>query len=80
MLTLGLEKDLSTPSSSRRLSSVAARMALPLSAWRISGWGRLRLIRSRRQARVTRSAAIWASSPSATSQATILRIQTSPTR
>jgi hypothetical protein len=32
LLTRGLENDLSTPSSSRRLSSVAARMALPLSA------------------------------------------------
>lgn len=38
MLTLGLEKDLSTPSSSSRLSRVAALMSLPLSAWRIKGW------------------------------------------
>ncbi len=32
-----LEKDLSTPTSSSRDSSVAPRMALPLSAWRIRG-------------------------------------------
>jgi len=35
--TRSLEKDLSAPSSSRRLSSVAARMALPLSVRRQSG-------------------------------------------
>ena len=46
MLTLGLEKDRSTPSSSSRLSRVAALIALPLSAWRIKGWRRPLLIRS----------------------------------
>jgi len=64
--TLGRDKDLSTPISSSRDSSVAPRIALPLSAWRISGccwhW-RLpkplgRWYRSLRQARCTRSAAI----------------------
>ena len=35
--TLGREKDLSTPISSSRDSSVAPRISLPLSAWRISG-------------------------------------------
>jgi len=34
---LGLEKDLSTPISSSRDSSVASRIALPLTAWRIRG-------------------------------------------
>ena len=34
--TLGLEKDLSTPSSSSRSSRFAARIALRLSAWRIN--------------------------------------------
>jgi len=56
-LPLGLEKELSNPSSSSRLSSVATRMDLPLSTWRISDWVRLQLICSRRQARPTRSAA-----------------------
>ena len=37
--TLGLEKNLSTLSSTSRTSRVAARIALPLSAWRISGFG-----------------------------------------
>ena len=37
VLTLGLEKDPSPPRASGRLSGVAARMALPLSAWRING-------------------------------------------
>ena len=78
--TRGLEKDLSTPSSSRRLSSVAARMALPLSACRINGCRRPLLIRSRRQALLTRSAAMAGSSRSPTSQATTLRLQTSITK
>ena len=68
--TRGFEKDLSTPSSSSRLSRVAARMALPLSAWRISGCFRVLLIRSLRQALLTRSAAMAGSSRSWTSQAT----------
>jgi len=38
--TRGLGKDLRTPSSSKRLSKVAVRIALPLSAWRISGFFR----------------------------------------
>ena len=78
--TRGRKKDLRTPSSSKRLSSVAARMALPLSAWRISGCCRPLLIRSRRQAWLTRSAAMAGSSRSATSQATTLRLQMSITR
>ena len=57
MLTHGLEKELSTPSSSSRDSRVAALMALPLSTWRIRGWGRPLLIRSRRQALLTKSKA-----------------------
>jgi hypothetical protein len=56
--TLGLEKDLSTPNSSNRLSSVAARIALPLSACRTKGCLRPLLIRSRKQALLTRSAAM----------------------
>ena len=70
----------STPSSSKRLSNVAARMALPLSACKIRGCLRPLLIRSRRQALLTRSAAIPGSSRSATSQATTLRLQTSITK
>jgi uncharacterized protein YqfA (UPF0365 family) len=57
LLTLGRENDLSTPSSSRRLSSVAARMALPLTALGINGWRLRLLIRSRKQALFTRLAA-----------------------
>ena len=45
LLTRGRENDLRTPSSFRRLSSVAACMALPLSAWRFSGCLRPLLIR-----------------------------------
>ena len=48
--TRGLEKDLRTPSSSSRHSSVAARLALPLSACRINGCFLPLLIRSLRQA------------------------------
>lgn len=43
--TLGLAMDLSNPSSSNRLSSVAARIALPLSACRTKGCLRPLLIR-----------------------------------
>jgi uncharacterized phage protein gp47/JayE len=78
--TRGLEKDLSTPSSSSRLWSVAARMALPLSECRINGCVRLLLIRSLRQALLTKSAAMAGSSRSATSQATALRLQMSITK
>ena len=58
LLILGLEKDRSTPSSSSRLSSVAARIALPLSACRINGCRRPLLMRSRKQALLTSSAAM----------------------
>jgi hypothetical protein len=37
LLRRGRENDRSTPSSSSRLSNAAALVALPLSAWRISG-------------------------------------------
>ncbi len=57
-----------------------SRMALPLSAWRISGCFRVLLIRSLRQALLTTSAAMAGSSRSSTSQATTLRLQTSITR
>jgi hypothetical protein len=50
-------------------------MALPLSAWRISGLGRPLLIRSRRQALLTRPVAIWASSRSATAMDLTLGMQ-----
>ncbi len=80
LLTRGLENDRSTSSSSSRLYSVAARMALSLSAWRTSGCLRPRLILSRVQARLTKSAAMVGSSRSATSHTTTLRLQTSITR
>jgi hypothetical protein len=53
--TLGRWNDLSTPSSSRWLSSVAAFIALPLSACRIRGRFRSLLTSSLRQGLLTRS-------------------------
>jgi hypothetical protein len=50
--------DLNTLNSSSRLSSVPARMALLLSAWRINGRRRRLMIRYLSQARPTRSAVI----------------------
>jgi len=77
LLKRGLENERRIPSSSNLLSSVAARMALPLSACSTRGCLRPLLIRSLMKARLTRSAAMTASSRSVTSQATTFLFHTS---
>lgn len=56
--TLALEKDLSTPRSTCRTSTVAAHIALPLPAWRNSSCLRRLPIRTPRQALLAGSEAI----------------------